>query len=544
MRGYLQNELERSRKQLKLPGKPRIYYLSYLFRNHVTDSLWGRLGAINEASSRVENSVYCDVRVGSNRYDNTSGGGLEDNSSQDESFDFVHMPNEPVKDAFEFGLWKLTDARYREAAEQYYERKSRELHFIDPNAKLASRVPRPVARRFRYREFAKVDLEYWKKLIRRAGRELKKHAEIKNSWFQFLAQRQQRLFVNSEGSVILQQTAVYELRFRVWTLTPEGEGLSQELNLIEGNIDDLPTEQEFLRALRERIATLLELRAAPRLTSYAGPVLLSPDATGLFFHEVIGHRLEGSRLLSPDEGATFMDLRGKRVAPDFIDIVDDPTDPRYADGRTMIGSFDYDDEGARSQRAVLVEGGVLKNFLTTSAPIPGQRALNGHARNSLYERPISRMGNLFVVNRQPTSAADMRAKFVEEIKRQKKPYGIMGKEVLGGETGTESYDFQAFKGEILSAVKVYPDGREEPGRGVDFVGTPLSALDSVICMGDDAIMDNSYCGAESGMVPVSTIAPSMLIRNLELQSQDRERFTQYVLPLPYVNPKKKRKRQT
>ncbi|MEQ9366470.1 MAG: metallopeptidase TldD-related protein, partial [Leptospirales bacterium] len=368
---------------------------------------------------------------------------------------------------------------------------------------------------------------------RKAGLQIKKYRDIKNSWFEFISHRRQHLFVNSQGSVILQQLAIYELRFHVWVLTADGEGLSQEVNLIEGDLDDLPNEKEFLKILHARIEALLAVRTAPRINSYSGPVLLSPDACGLFFHEVVGHRLEGSRLLSPDEGATFMDLRGKRIAPDFIDIIDDPTVATYADGRRMIGAFPYDDEGAASRRAVLVEKGVLKNFLTTSAPIPGQRKLNGHARNNLHERPISRMGNLFVINRKPISREEIRARFIEEIKKQKKPFGIMVKAVLGGETGTGSYDFQAFKGEVLSAVRVFPDGREEPVRGVDFVGTPLSALDSVICLGDDQVMDNSYCGAESGMVPVSTVAPSMLIRNLELQSQDRERFTQYALPLPY-----------
>lgn len=530
---YLREELTRSRAQLKIRGKPRIYYLSYLFRNHQTDKIWGRLGAINEMASRAHNSVYCDVRVGSNRYDNVSGGGLEDNNTQDESNDYIHLPIEPAKDAFKFGLWKLTDARYREAAEQYYERKSRELHFVEANPELPSRVKQPVLNRFRYKKFAEVDLDYWKNLIRKAGLQVKKYKAIKNSWFEFISHRRQHLFVNSQGSIILQQLAIYELRFHVWVLTKDGEGLSQEVNLIEGDIANLPTEKEFLNILHARIKALLEIRNAPRINSYSGPVLLSPDASGLFFHEVVGHRLEGSRLLSPDEGATFMDLRGKRVAPDFIDIIDDPTLATYQDGRRMIGSFDYDDEGAQSQRAVLVEKGILKNFLTTTAPIPGQRKLNGHARNSLHERPISRMGNLFVINRKPTSREEMRALFLEEIKKQKKPFGIMVKEVLGGETGTGSYDFQAFKGEVLSAVRVFPDGTEEPVRGVDFVGTPLSALDSVVCLGDDQVMDNSYCGAESGMVPVSTISPSMLIRNLELQSQDRERFTQYVLPLPY-----------
>lgn len=538
---YMQEELDRARRNFRVRGKPPIYYLSYLFRNHRTQKLWGRLGAINERSTRTQNSVYCDVRVGSHRYDNVSGGGLEDNNDRDESYDYIPMPQEPSKDSFKFGLWKLTDARYRDAAERSYQRKSRELHYVEAYPELPSRQRAQAQHSFRYRELPEVDLDYWTHLLRRAGNLVKKYRDIQNSWFEFIARQRQHLFVSSADSLILQQWGIYELRAHVWLLTPDGEGLSQEVNLIEGDPSDLPNEKEFLRQVQSRIDALLELQKAPRLNSYSGPVLLAPDPAGVFFHEVIGHRLEGSRLLNPDEGATFMDLRGQRVAPDYIDIVDDPTLETFfetgPDGskrkRTMIGRFRYDDEGSRSERAVLVERGVLKNFLTTAAPIPGQRTLNGHARNEFHERPISRMGNLFVVNRKPVAREEMRERFLEEIKRQKKPYGIVVKEVLGGETGTDNYDFQAFKGEILHAVRVFPDGREEPVRGVDFVGTPLSALDSVVCLGDDPILDNSYCGAESGMVPVSTIAPSMLIRNLELQGQDRERFTQYVLPLPY-----------
>jgi predicted Zn-dependent protease len=264
-------------------------------------------------------------------------------------------------------------------------------------------------------------------------------------------------------------------------------------------------------------------------------VLLSPGAAGLFFHEVVGHRLEGTRLLSSEEGSTFRDLRGKSIAPPFVDIVDDPTVAVYQ-GRRTSGHFKHDDEGSLAQPAVLVERGVLRNFLTTSAPLPGQRSLNGHARNAYHERPISRMGNLFVVNRKPVSAAELKERFLAEIRRQKKRYGIHVKETMGGETGTTSYDFQAFKGEIMHAVRVFPDGREEPVRGVDFVGTPLSALDALECMGDDPSLDNAWCGAESGTLPVSTVAPSALLRNLELQTKRREQLTQYAMPLPYERP--------
>ena len=532
IRKYLKAEMARSLRLLKKPGQPRVCYLAYLFRNGRRETIWGRLGAVHDHTRQVRNTVFCDVRVGSYRYDNVTDGGLFDNSEKDESYDYIHMPAECVEDSFKYSLWRLTDARYREAAEQFYQRKSRELHYVDSNRALPSRVKRQPVRSLSATHFEEIDTDYWRHLVRKAGALIKSHPSIKTSWVDFTCFHNQALFVSSEGSEILQQHAEFELRAHLWLLTKEGKVVVQEVNLMEGNVHDLPGEKDFLGLMRDRIALVHTLAKAPHLNAYSGPVLLSPSAAGLFFHEVIGHRLEGTRLLSTEEGATFRDLRGKRIAPEYIDIIDDPTQREFG-GRSMVGHFDFDDEGSPARRAVLVERGVLKNFLTTAAPIPGQEELNGHARNSLHERPISRMGNLFVVNHAPVSESEMRERFVEEIKRQKKRYGIYVKEVLGGETGTSSYDFQAFKGEIMHAVRVFADGKEEPVRGVDFVGTPLSALDALVCLGDAPRLDNAYCGAESGSVPVSTIAPAALLRSLELQAKRRETLTQYAMPLPY-----------
>ena len=532
IRKYLQEELERSLKFLKKPGKPKTYYLSYLFRNRREERLFGRLGSIVEHRSSSQNFVNCDLRVGSYRYDNVMDGGLHDNSEKSESIDYMEMPGEVHADSFKYKLWKLTDACYREAAEQYYQRKSRELHYVDANGGLASRVKRPPVRHWRFQDLPEADIDYWTHLIRKAGKLTKNHPMIKNSSFEFVSRHQQGILVNSEGSQILQQGRIFELRGHLWMLTRRGEGISQDISFIKGDLGELPSEKEFLRIIREKLELLFSLERAPQLNSYSGPVLLSPEACGLFFHEVIGHRLEGSRLLTTDDGSTFRDLLGKQIAPRFVDIVDDPTRRLFDDAR-MIGHFLYDDEGSPAKRAHLVEKGVLKSFLTTTSPIPGQRKHNGHARNDRHERPISRMGNLYISSRNPVSSEEMRETFLREIRDQKKPYGIHIKSTLGGETDTSTYDFQAFKGEITHAVRVFPDGKEEPVRDVDFVGTPLSALDAVMCLGDDREMDNSYCGAESGIVPVSTISPSMLMRNLELQSRDRERYTQYAMPLPF-----------
>ena len=159
---HLKEEMQRSMRLLKKPGQPRLYYLAYLFRNHRRETIWGRLGAVHEHSIQSQNSVFCDLRVGTYRYDNVSEGGLHDNSEKEESYDYLSMPAECEHDAVKYALWRLTDARYREAADQFYQRRSRELHFVDSNREQASKVPRQPVVDLRTRPFADTDVPYWK----------------------------------------------------------------------------------------------------------------------------------------------------------------------------------------------------------------------------------------------------------------------------------------------------------------------------------------------------------------------------------------------
>ena len=537
---FLEEELLRftkvfsNKKENNFNNAPPLYYLSYLFRNKIKHKFAGYLGSIFQTKIKSENTVYCDSRVGSYKYDNTSNGNLKSFTDKENQNEYHVMPLEINEDAFRFCLWRLTDYSYREAVKQFYARKSSELEFLNLYPKLNSRVA-PVNKNnivFNYNNLTKIDKDYWCYLIRKAGKVIKKYHQIKDSWFEFFCEQTQSLFIDSQGQKILRQNEIFELRIHLWLLQKNGEAYSQDLNLIEGDLSNLPNEKEFMELVVERINFLFAISNASRLNSFSGPILLSPIPSGVFFHEVIGHRLEGSRLLSPDDGATFLNLKGKQITPDFIDIIDDPLLKSF-DNRKLIGHYKYDDEGFTAKKVVLVEKGILKNFLTNSTPIPKQKLHNGHSRNQDIQRPISRMSNLIINNHKPVPDIELKSLLINEIKKQKKPFGVFIKEVLGGETGTDAYDFQAFKGEILNAVKVYPNGKEELIKGVDFVGTPLSALDAVVCLGENKILSNSFCGAESGLIPVSTISPAMLLSNLELQSVERERFTQYALPLPY-----------
>jgi predicted Zn-dependent protease len=248
--------------------------------------------------------------------------------------------------------------------------------------------------------------------------------------------------------------------------------------------------------------------------------------------------------LASGEGQTFKGQQEKRVLNVDLSIRDDPTLRKFQ-GVHCIGSYKYDDEGAPARNALLIENGVLKGFLNTRAALtPRQHQPNGHARNQKHQRPISRMAVTIIEGRDGVSYERLKELLIEEVIKQDKPFGMIVYETSGGETETTSYDFQAFAGEISLATLIYPDGREECVRGVNFVGTPLQALNNIIAVGSEQMLDNGYCGAESGFIPISTISPAVLLSNLELQAKDEELVTQFILPRPKLSiPKQKVRRR-
>src|SRR5205814_7743838 len=115
-------------------------------------------------------------------------------------------------------------------------------------------------------------------------------------------------------------------------------------------------------------ADLKDLRKAPVAEPYDGPALLSGRAAAVFFHEVLGHRLEGHRQRDEEEGQTFTKKIGQEVLPKFLSVVDDPTIHEMGVVK-LAGTYDYDNEGEPSQRVEVIKDGVLKNFLMSRMPV-------------------------------------------------------------------------------------------------------------------------------------------------------------------------------
>ena len=210
---------------------------------------------------------------------------------------------------------------------------------------------------------------------------------------------------------------------------------------------------------------------------------------------------------------------------------------RYFKKIPLRGHYLYDDEGTPSQKAMLIENGILKGFLMGRSPIKNFPSSNGHGRKSYGRKVVSRMGVTVVKAKNPVPFAELEQKLKEEIKRQNKPYGLIIDDISGGFTNTDTYSPQSFKVQPLLVYKVFPDDRpNELIRGADIVGTPLTSFNKIIAAADDEALFNGTCGAESGWVPVSAIAPSLLISELEVEKVNKTYENLPILPPPSAKP--------
>src|SRR5262249_57534165 len=107
---------------------------------------------------------------------------------------------------------------------------------------------------------------------------------------------------------------------------------------------------------------------------------------------------------------------------------------------------------------------------------------------------------------------------LDEVRRQGKPFCLIIRDITGGNTNTTSYGYQAFKGLPRLVYKVdAKTGAESLVRGVEMVGTPLASINKIVATSDTTGVFNGYCGAESGFVPVPTVAPAVVLPEAALE---------------------------
>jgi predicted Zn-dependent protease len=377
------------------------------------------------------------------------------------------------------------------------------------------------------------DTAAWEIRLRELSAIFKDYPFVENSSVNMSITNDNRYFVSSEGSLI-QQGLPY-IRLGVFCLGTCTDGM--QIQRYEGfdaaTMDELPADSVVVKTIHRLVGELEVLLKAPLAEPYSGPAILVNRAAGVYFHEIFGHRIEGHRQKSESEGQTFAKKVNQKILPDFISVFDDPTLSEFK-GEFLRGHYLYDDEGVKTEKVTVVDSGVLKNFLMSRSPVRGFPVSNAHGRKQAGRSVVSRQGNLMVRSTKELPFDSLLAQLKEECRKQGKPYGLIFYDISGGFTSTGRSGPQAFKVIPLLVYKYYTDGRPmEAIRGVDIVGTPLASFEQIVATGNDYDIFNGTCGAESGMVPVSAIAPSILVASLEVEKKSKEQQKPPILPPPY-----------
>lgn len=213
-------------------------------------------------------------------------------------------------------------------------------------------------------------------------------------------------------------------------------------------------------------------------------------------------------------------------------MVFDPTRKEY-NGHDLVGYYKYDDEGVKARPVPVVESGVFKAFLMSRSPVEDFPRSNGHGRAQAGFRPVARQSNLLIESNAPISEQQLRQKLIDECKKQGKPFGLLFQDIQGGFTFTGRTIPNVFNVLPTEVYRLYADGRpDEVVRGVDLVGRPLVMFSMVSDAGDQFDLFTGVCGAESGGVPVSAVAPALLVTQVEVQKKSKSQERPPILPRP------------
>ena len=515
--------------QAKTMGQPRPYFLSYAVADTETLNITAQFGAVAQTTTNHSRTADVQVRLGSPTLDNTHG------AHRTSALTTLPLPLTDDRAAIERSLWYATNRGYGRALDALEKvRTEQEVRAKEEDTSADFSAEKAQSEVLPAEPPMQVDQEMWQRRLREVTGLFRKHAEITYDMAILQSSHQTNYFVSSEGAKLAAPSEVARLVVVARTRATDGMDLFRAETFEADATGHLPAQAEVLAKTEAMARNLDDLRGAPITEPYAGPAILSGRAAAVFFHEVLGHRLEGQRQRGDEEGQTFTKLLGKPILPSFLSVADDPT-LRAFNGQPLSGYYRFDDEGAPAQRVQLVDDGVLKTFLMSRLPVAGFSNSNGHGRAETGKMPTGRQGNLIVTSTKAVSDAQLREMLKAEAKKQGKAYGLYFEDISSGFAVTSRSSPQAFQVIPLVVYRVYVDGRpDELVRGVSIVGTPQAALSRILATDDKPDVFNGECGAESGTIPVSAVAPAMLVSEIETQRQAQGTARPPILPAPQV----------
>jgi TldD protein len=570
----MQDELDRSRTRLELtiPGTnqpARPYYIQYRVLDLEVRTIVAEFGALVSSTRGRNRIMSVDVRVGDDNLDSS-------NFITDEGFSGFLGSTGTVGidrdyDSLRQDLWLASDQAFKAAVENF----SKKQAFMSRLAKAPS-IPdfSPSTATVMVDPLTDPDwtTRNWEQEARTVSAALRQFPQLYSSRVTYHLIYTTSYLLNTDGTKIRANHTLAAIEASLETESDDGMALHNYYAVYRHRPDQLPAADAVRKDLEKAGEQLITLRVSPPAADYDGPVLFEAPAAGSLLAQMLGPSLSGARgpLAMQSAFDQLMDRLGgrsewtgklgSRVLPGQVSLLDDPTAKQFQ-GRDLLGTYDVDEEGVKSQRVELVNSGLLLNFLMSRRPGPDLDHSNGHGRAAYLGDPRPMASNLFFTSLDGISPDDMKKKFMAECKQNGNKWCLIVREmdnpvlgvreqedlsdiVMGAASGAATGDRLPL---LVYRVDV-SDGRESLIRGARLTGLTLRAVRNIAAVGNDAtafdFMQSQQAGfagtalaafgsADSG-VPSTVIAPSLLLDDVEVHGARGEPERLPLVPPPPI----------
>jgi TldD protein len=539
----LVDELERGKVGLQLEDLQRPYFIEYALMDTTSAAVTAKLGAVTNSDENHSRRLRTTLRVGSYKLDNTnfqgdygsfyyrgmSGGGSG-----------ARIPIEDDYNAIRQGIWWATDREYKSAIENYESK----LAFM--KTKVIEEKPDDFAHaepvvHFEPRLEPSIDLSRLERMAVTLSEIFREYPAVQSSSVSIGGDGGNRYLANTEGTRLRTAGLYYTVSIDATVQADDGMKLSDSITVYAREFNELPSLQELSQRCHKMVKRLTDVKGAPTLEAYTGPVLFDAEAAAAIFSQRFAREFAGGQrpVGSQSDPDDFEKKIGKRILPRFVNVVDDPTRAAI-EGVPVVGHYQYDDEGVKVEPLTLVEAGRLKALVMSRNPSKTFDQSTGHGRGA--RSPSSTVGCLVVSGIDAANDEALKEELIEAVVDEDLEYGIrvasLGQVGAGGGQYYQYYSsFGSRSGRgggtaPLVMYKVYPDGREELVRGAEIARIDLKAFKRMLAVGDRPYVLNMGSGLQGRTV----VAPAMLFEDLDLAKIDQDFDQPPILATPLSRP--------
>jgi hypothetical protein len=545
----MRDELARSMTDLRLDTLPKPYFVAYRIDDVETAEATASLGSLVHGGDAHTRHLRVELRVGDYEFDNTNFMGMGGGPA----FSMLaglrggaHLPLDDQYQEIRRQLWLATDGAYKRAVEQLAQKRAalqnqtrteRLPDFAkETPAVLTDVVPAPP-----------LDRAAAEALVRALSAAFRAFPEVYSSGVSWSAGVVRTRYLNSEGSAFTRSSPWLVLRIHASTQAVDGMPLGDGVAIYGGTPADLPGRAQLLDSVRALATRLTRLRQTPVAGIYNGPVLFEGDAAAELFNELFAPRLVASRRpmagnpmlesFAARSETPFLDQIGGRVLPTFLSAVDNPTLTSF-EGH-YIGGYRVDDDAVPARETRLVDHGILKTLLSTRVPVRGILHSTGNRWGA-----GAVVSNLVVTVDSGLSEPALRAELVKRAGARGRGYAVVVRRLANatsmalsdpmaflaamGDMGDDESDTPALRAAV--AVKLFPDGHEEPIRNAAVSGLTAASFKGIVAASQARTVYTSPFHAMGGVFAGLGGGGGGGGMNLHMASQALGYAASYVMP--------------